>query len=297
MYFPKILLLGNGLNLCCDGTKWEEIIKKIHTNKKVSVDVITKNNIPFPLQAVLASDDSISDRIKNINEELFSLSDDGMIKISPMMDKLLSLPFDYILTTNYSYEIEYYVYGKNVNIKELANPMSEKGRVEPKFMLHTYNSINYKGLNHKIFHIHGEARKPSSMVLGHYYYARLLDKYQRELDASGKKQYFIQRNGGNYKISSWLDAFIFGDVYSLGFGFDFSEIDLWWLLCRKKNEKVNHGKFVFYEPLCGNEVKQSLITCYGGITENVGYVTSFTNQQYRDFYEEAIEDIANKIKQ
>ena len=45
-----------------------------------------------------------------------------------------------------------------------------------------------------------------------------------------------------------MDAFILGDVYILGFGFDLSEFDLWWLLNRKFNEKADHGHVYYLEP-------------------------------------------------
>ena len=36
----------------------------------------------------------------------------------------------------------------------------------------------------------------------------------------------------------WLDSFVLGNVNILGLGMDFSELDLWWLLNRKKRESA-----------------------------------------------------------
>ena len=37
-----------------------------------------------------------------------------------------------------------------------------------------------------------------------------------------------------------------GNVWSVGFGFDFSEFDIWWATERKAREKADHGKLKVY---------------------------------------------------
>ena len=86
-----------------------------------------------------------------------------------------------------------------------------------------------------IFHIHGEALKPDSVILGHYFYGTLLFSYDNYLTRRAPQQCYRMEGG---HLLSWLDYFILGDVYTLGFGFDTAEIDLWWLLCRKKRERA-----------------------------------------------------------
>ena len=92
---------------------------------------------------------------------------------------------------------------------------------------------------------------------------------------------------------------IFGDVYVLGFGYDYSEQDLWWLLNRKANEnKIEKGKTYYYEPGNDNRVriKKSLLQVFGVITENLdmGYTEEIN---YRDFYSDAINDIIARINE
>ena len=68
------------------------------------------------------------------------------------------------------------------------------------------------------------------------------------------------------KVSDcWLDSFIMGNVYILGFGFDFSELDLWWLIKQKKRENAEpHGKVIFYTPEKIQEAgKYALLSAYG----------------------------------
>ena len=74
--------------------------------------------------------------------------------------------------------------------------------------------------------------------------------------------------------------------------FDFSEMDLWWLLNRKKRENAQHGKVYFYEPSKGNEVKHSLLDTYGAEIIDLKFRTEPVN--YQNFYTFAIEDIQKK---
>ena len=90
-----------------------------------------------------------------------------------------------------------------------------------------------------------------------------------------------------------------GDVYVLGFGFDLSEIDLWWLLNRKLREKGNHGKVIFYEPKDDrNQHKIELLKLMkvqheSFEMENVD--NSNPTNNYINFYKKAIEDIREQM--
>ena len=291
--FPQILLLGNGLNRAYGGADWSALLNSIHTNQKVSLESVKV--LPFPFQAVLLTGDRV-DKTLTEKPELFR----GVKDIAPLaepLERLLSLPFDHILTTNYSYELERVACGRGEAdgrfCRRLARHTDGADRAEARYLLHTYNAVSFGGNAHKLWHIHGEARKPQSIVLGHYYYGKLLGKIQAELNKRGNEQHERQRSGKPPLIRSWPDAFIMGDVYVLGFGFDFSEMDLWWLLNRKKREKADHGKLVFYSPQEKNETKLALMDTYGAEIESLGYYPKC--KDYRAFYEAAIEDIRNRM--
>lgn len=165
---------------------------------------------------------------------------------------MLSKGFDEILTTNYSYELELAAlncdrFSSDNRLKNMSTHTCEVKKSEAKYMLHTYNSVNYSGSENHIWHIHGEARKPNSMILGHYYYANYLCRLKEISDKRKNIYQMNQRDNKETIINSWFDAFVMGDVYIIGFGFSLSELDLWWLLNRKKREKANHGRVYFYE--------------------------------------------------
>ena len=95
--------------------------------------------------------------------------------------------FDHILTTNYSYELE--LAGLNLpsdisdyQFKKLSNHTTAVEKVEPKYMLHSFNQITYNGVENNIWHIHCEARKIDSMVLEHYQYGSLFSRIKQGLE-------------------------------------------------------------------------------------------------------------------
>lgn len=118
-------------------------------------------------------------------------------------------------------------------------------------------------------------RKSSSVILGHYFYASSLSKWQQ----------FFRKRGNSYE-----------QRYKKGLPplNDFSEFDLWWLLDRKKREKAPHGNLHFYVPSYGNEAKLMMLETYGNQTECLGFRLPCID--YMSFYEEAICDIVFSIR-
>lgn len=245
---PQILLLGNGLNLAYGGTSWSELLNKI----KVRDDIPEKLHCPMPLQAVLYTNNDIKTAMENQKQKLFGSL--ATREQTDVLQKVLSSGFDEILTTNYSYELEMAALGRSVDderpIKKMAEHTPKIQRVETKYLLHTYNKAVFNGIQNRVWHIHGEARKPDSMILGHYYYANLLARMVKYTSDHENRYEKDAKTDKDTEINSWLDAFILGDVYVLGFTFDVSEFDLWWLLNRKLREKAPHGKVYFFEPQC-----------------------------------------------
>ena len=102
------------------------------------------------------------------------------------------------------------------------------------------------------------------------------------------------------------------DVYILGQGFDFAEMDLWWLVNQKAMQK--NGKMVFYEPKSDRtyDAKIELLKAYGVTPVDFGVETpekpghKATEEQrlaYREeksrlygaFYEQAIADMKERF--
>lgn len=299
-YRPQVLFLGNGLNRLYGGNSWSDLMKKI----SVRNDLPDNLCCPFPLQTVLVTNDHVKRAMKNYEEDFFGTATEELTK---QLQALLEIDFDDILTTNYSYEIESAaVYQTTVSkyfLKKSCKNIINGEKAEPKYLLHTYQSIPFNNHEHRIWHIHGEARKPNSMILGHYYYATLLYKMVEFTQTRGNNYQIHQKKHTPQTIRSWVDSFILGDVYILGFGMDFSEFDLWWLLNRKKREKASTGKVYFYSPRESvfNE-KEELLKQLGvevnhcDVTTPQGSETE-KNLQYHKFYQNAMKDIKEKVNQ
>lgn len=296
---PKVLLLGNGLSRAYNAGSWDHFLDSIN-RKKDEFPVPKDINMPMPLKIILLTDNHVGTAMKENKEYFLKGFYDELDKgICDQIKKLFDCGFDYILSTNYSYELEYTVYGDKFTENRLKSIQRYLGeRAEPKYMLQTFNQVNYEGKDIDIWHIHGEARKPDSMIIGSDYYSRLTSRviniaFSQDYDAKDGKDI------NKVTIKNWVEAMLLGDIYVLGFGYDYSEQDLWWLLNRKANEtKLLKGKTYYYEPNSSDDIKikKSLLKVFGVITEglDMGYTIDF---DYKGFYKAAIDDIASKMKE
>lgn len=308
--YPQVLLLGNGINQLNGGASWNDFLRAIATKKEIVNGIISVEDLkcPEPLKAILVTEDHVDVAMRDYCSRIaFQGQSEQVCKL---YRKLLTIGFDDVLTTNYTYELEIAASnsrGMNrYQIEKLMRHTDAVKHADKKYLLHTYNQLTVYGCTNRVWHIHGEARKPESTVLGHYYYGNLLCKI---------KECLHRRNYSESKeIKSWVDSFIVGDVYVLGFGFGFSEMDLWWLLNRKAREKTATGKIYFYaaKPI-GFDEKHELLRMlrrtHGGepVVEivNCGYQDKTIRKDgvekttldgsYEDFYNDAIADIASRI--
>lgn len=296
---PQVLLLGNGINISNGGERWKDFLLSIK-DKEINVDIDDLKS-PMPLQAILLSNNKLGDKLKRKSKTL--LPTKVLVDSKVSLKTLLSLGFDEILTTNYTYELEQSCHNNQSLTKNKLNRLAcdtKGGRVNQKYLITTYNKTIYNDTAQRIWHIHGEAKKPISMILGHYYYGQLTKRIIDYIDEKRNSYYWYQKNEQPIIIKSWIDAFIMGDVYILGQSFDFSEIDLWWLLNRKNNEKAMHGKVYFYEPVKDAEIEKiKLLQVMNVETRNLGVLEKIDGESsfidYADFYIKAIEDIKTEI--
>lgn len=244
---PKILLLGNGLNRSFGSESWGDILSEISCTSFEVEEKLMIDSLTFPLQAVVYTDDNVNKGIHLLSERLTNL--DVSDEYSQIINDLTSINFDAILTTNYTYDIEK---GINRNFMCKAGRASKYrkkshigSRLEEQFGLFRYMQINDKN----IWHIHGEAAREDSMILGHYFYGKLLATMQKYISVLIRR-YKGMGATGEFTPLSWIDYFMIGDVYIVGLGLDQSEIDLWWLLnCKKRHSnELNSGKVYWFEP-------------------------------------------------
>ncbi len=294
----RVLFLGNGLNLAFSGISWSDLIGKIA--KRDDFDW-SRSEMPMPLQAILASNNRIRTSLAAAKEDFR-----GKIRNEQQMDvlrDLLTMGFDDILTTNYSYELEEAALGKyELSDRQIAKLMRYTSEnAERNYLLHTYNQVQCGDFENRIWHVHGEIRKTDSMILGHYWYGKLLYKIIEESERRKALYVRNQREEKETSLDSWIDSFILGDVFVLGFGFGLSEVDLWWLLNRKQRERADHGKVYFYELRSEKQrEKTELLKLMDVEVLDLGFSHSEKTSpngkpDYKAFYLAAINDIRQKM--
>lgn len=300
---PQVLLLGNGVNRAFGGGSWGQLIRDISCNEALPPDCTL--HLPMPLRAILVTGDTVGVRLREAGEILYGkLGDPGHAE---MLRRLLELNFDHILTTNFSYELEAAAQPdlrlSDAALRQLMRHTDGCRQAEAKYLFYTYALPEWKGRRTPVWHVHGEGRKPDSMILGHYYYANLLEKITAYVRQEGPRYRRETERGGIPRIRSWADAFLFGDVYVLGFGFDVSEFDLWWLLNRKKRERVETGRTWFFAPAeraeaeGGVNEKEELLRVLGAEVRHCDMIRADgtpieRSLGFRAFYERAMDEIA-----
>ena len=236
---PKVLLLGNGILLLNKGIGWDDLLKKLCPDEKCMPD-LTK--IPAAMKPEAICGTNVEETQTLIALNLRSQTPHELLK------QLVFMDFDAVITTNYTYEIEDALFeGKWSEYKRKKCHTTLYGSTQAKHNIFKCNLIKTKeGRTVPVFHVHGELARKKSLILSYYSYAKsinlLVDMSKRRNNVYEEHQ----QTGKELVCEGWLDYFILGDVYALGFGFDLSEFDIWWALERKNRENANTGKMHAY---------------------------------------------------
>ena len=300
---PDILLVGNGINRPFNAESWKDLICNAlsRNNSFIAYDDI--KDMPATMQIVVATAKklgSCSDGINDVRKETQKIAQrirvENLVDDQPdLIKKFLSLPIDIILNTNYSNEFEMFAHNDaSLHVfRSCQRRTKEVKGIEEQFRLFQYSSLGESYPDKKIWHIHGDISKPSSMVIGHYYYGKLLKQIE-DRAAKCKRNYSIAlKKGFPFKPESWVDYFLIGNVYISGLGMYLAEQDLWWLLSFKAMH-FPKTKVYFYqtEQNMDKDVKK-LLYAYG-----VELITDIplSGNNYVQYYHKVIEDIEKHLK-
>ena len=286
---PKVLLLGNGvLRLVENDSSWDALLSQVRMHRG-KIDV---SGIPYAMrpEALCGADfELIQTRVA---EEI-----ETQAAPHPLLTDLLQLPFDAILTTNYTYEIEQILSG---------GKWTDYARKKAFTALDDNSGANYNtfacnavatpdGRTVPVFHIHGEKARKRSIILSYYNYANSLSKLVEYNKKLGNTLAVKQHAGEAHRCKCWLDYFILGDVWSVGFGLDTSEFDVWWAIERKARENnASHGKFCAYFPGDKSSANAQKV-----MLEAMGaecWFVELKNGRYETMYERAVKEIGEKIE-
>ncbi len=280
---PKVLLIGNGLLLLNNGMRWSDLIKALAPDPTAIPDV---RGIPYAMQPEAVCGTDVENVQRLIAEKIESKEPHEILR------QLVFMDFDAVLTTNYTYEIEEALTGGSWNEnKRIKSHTTLYG--SPHVRYNTYKCNLVKDINGRempVFHIHGEQARKHSMVLSYYSYAEAVYRLI-ELNKRRKNSYEEhQKEGLPLSCKGWLDYFLLGDVYAVGFGFDLSEFDIWWAIERKSREHAAHGGFHIYTIAEKQDMAKS--TMFKSMSVDEKYI-HVANRQYESSYAKAIQCLKN----
>lgn len=244
---PSVLLMGNGIHRTFGRESWGDLLKNMAPEmSQEEWDQI--KDLPYPLKAVVAAGDSLGGSMKE--QGRIMTEQQVQDKETEILKKIPLSRYDAVLTANYTYELEQALFPEFSCRFGCANRFRHKTCAE-KPAYETSALYQYMGLPLNdgmlpVWHIHGEAARADSMVIGHYYYGKLLAAMQRYAGESIARYRTAEKQGREFYPRSWEDYFLYGNITIIGLGLHFSEMDLWWLInCKKRN---GTGKIIWYEP-------------------------------------------------
>lgn len=261
------LLIGNGINKLCESSNFplEELLSALRNHSNSNID-LNNSFKPFPLsfEEIVAYKDNTYNGSQQILKRVIT----DIIKEkqpNPMHELVMKSGVNNIITTNYDYNFEI----------SICKDFLSNAKPSTKESLHSIKRWHSVGRNYPtVWHIHGEASGllsqsrsySNSILIGYEQYGSYLYKVKdyviRKCAIDKKKELSTDLWNAlqlSYQDSSWIDLFFNSDVIIMGFGFDFSEIHLWWLLSYRhrimKNsingdQPINNSIYFYYDTKC-----------------------------------------------
>ena len=141
---------------------------------------------------------------------------------------------------------------------------------ESRYSIHRYNTLKKGDDVKRIWYIHGNIDKHNSIIMGYDQYCGELSKMDDWVKGSYKiianepiKAIHSRFPNTAHKdtIKSWIDLFFTSNVHIIGYSMPFDEIDLWWLLDKRKRliwEKrmTKYGTITFYDAVLKSNGKE-----------------------------------------
>lgn len=293
MEITNTLVLGNGFSRSifkgipsweCLFKKYDSVVKNYTILYEVSLlkgKESTDNEVKWELIREIEKSHSLD----KINENVLDLEKFG--------EYLAQNNIYNIITTNYDKGIELILC--DICGYEEIEP---KGLVKEEiYSIRTYKEyINRKSCHQlKLWKIHGDIDRIKSITLGYDQYCGSLSKLCEYIKGKYKSDngpvcnVHIKQKCEKQKFDnlSWAELFFYTNVYIVGFGLDFSEIDIWWLLNkhirikREVPQVQNNIYYIFNNQYDNKEEKKEIyealeafqVECQG-IDSNENYITN-----------------------
>lgn len=310
------ILYGNGFNRLNNVNSWESLVHVIDDSKdncKVPNTLQYEGkvlSVPFEQDAKLVTKNgevfrTSDNKILTVREKSETLIKQKIVEqmntyeSNDLFDKLLGLNIDHYITTNYDYVADNVL--QSLKYKE---NLLERDRSESIFSIHRKRCYQNAKNTKYLWKIHGELSNLGSIMLGYYHYCSYIGQMKKYIN--GEYVFAKRKDKGiilqiedrmpitSEDILSWIDLFFMSNVYIIGLGLFYEEIDLWWILTIRKRliQKL------------GNDKISNTIVYYGDLEPGREsmfkhldvQVVSSNRRNYEHKYAEYIKDIKNRIK-
>ena len=286
----QTVFFGNGINLVSNlNVSWNNLLQ--------SVSGFTFTNPPYTLQYEDSYVNFLQSTTSKKSKE-YDLKQQYLLPIRSIKPNLLyrllaGLKVTNFITTNYDATLDEEFITLNY-IRDISVNTSEQ--VYSLRRLHRF----IKGKVEKnVWYAHGEEKYPKSIMLGYDQYCGTIGLLNDYLKGNYKlpngrilDSMVIRIKKNDKEIHSWIDLFFFTDVHIFAFGLDYSEMDIWWILNKRKRMLVENklnslpNKIYFYMNDLAPE-KAKLLKDFDVIVVRV----NVSRNNYKSAYQQIINNI------
>jgi hypothetical protein len=242
------ILFGNGVNrLLPTNISWSQLLDQIKGSNKFNDETLPNTMIyeRIVLQRHSKNKDILKDEFE-VKTEIAKLL--GNISSNDIYIELFNLTAQHYITTNYDYGLVTSI----LSLPEIQSPIEEYSTEDVYSIRRLKRIKNSKEREKNFWQIHGEIRKPATIMLGLDHYCGSIGKidgyikgfYRYTSDGKEILENSIEKKfeDNSFTNSSWIELFFTSDIHIIGFTFDYSEIDLWWVLNKRaRMMKGPHG--------------------------------------------------------
>lgn len=233
-----VLFIGNGLNHVDKvSISWNALLESLSAEDTNYISKSLSMTLSFEYIDAVSKDKALEIKRK-VAKETGEKASEIMGKKNSLHARLMRLPIQTIITTNYDYALE------------LSADISFVPRRTTAEQLYSFYR-KQQAADKTVYHVHGECRYPNSICLGFEHYAGMLEKMRSKLVLSTSagnpdKRFHLYDvlTGLTDPDDAWYYEFFKNDIYFLGFGFDSSEEDIWWLITYRRRLKEQYPDLV-----------------------------------------------------
>ena len=196
---PDVLMLGNGILRLNGGGDWNALLKDIQDPPPEEKDL---TGVPYAMQPECLCGTNVEEVQRRTARSIVTAAP------HPILLQLLKSPFDAILTTNYTYEIEEALSGKSWTDDRERRKVFRAldGNTHVHHNTCVCNMVRCTdGCIVPVFHIHGEKLRKHSLVLSYYSYANSVSRLIALNKQRGNVYQEYQQEDKSIPVLSWLD--------------------------------------------------------------------------------------------